>query len=201
MGYLIEVDASWLARGIPFAATTEELRDAWTKLAQVFLGQQEFQRPSGVSLGTVRNSFPRVPLDAQSSTKRPIHVTNDGSWDLSEVHRQLCQVGVLIEALMLLAKRYPGGVVTSLSPTQQPGFDARGSDGTGSEWILEVFGGANVTNNRKVHKDAEKLRKEAVQYRYWACFEDAWGNRKPSTYSFMEVARSDAPPAIILWSV
>jgi hypothetical protein len=97
-------------------------------------------------------------------------------WEFTEVHRQVGQMAVL--ALALRSERLGGAIVSGLSPTQQAGHDASGVlDGGG--WALEVFGGIDVTNNRKRAKDVRTLGAFHGR-RFFACWETAW-RRWPGT--------------------
>jgi hypothetical protein len=100
----------------------------------------------------------------------------------------------MLEALQQVEQRHPHGAITGLSPTQQSGLDATGTDGIRGIWALEVFGGIAVTNNDKARKDAKVLcDKEGLSHRYFACFDDAWQGYKSKTFAFHDLVSSGTP--------
>src|SRR5438045_1248939 len=110
MGYLIEVDTKKLAAGVAFRVAVDALRAAWTSVAQMYVEafpvRGERLNPS---LLDIRRSLPRVssPSTSGSEAARLVWPASTGHWELSEVHRQLCQVGVMVEALQQVEQRHP----------------------------------------------------------------------------------------------
>jgi hypothetical protein len=199
MGYLIEVDAGCLAAGMTFSAAIADLQFAYTHVETAF-GNAAVTHLNG-STAALRCAFPRVQVSDQARGTRSVWA-GGGNWELSEVHRQLCQVAVLIDALTLVAKQHPNGTVTGLSPTQQTGADATGADGNGGIWALEVFGGIDVRNNNKARNDAQSLLDSmGLAHRYFASFDDAWRGYAPSSVTFTLVTTSTGAAPVALRSV
>jgi len=205
MAYLIEVDEKSIGKGLSFTAVIVDLENAWHTLAVLYLeALSKVRQSQEVTLAGIRDSLPRVqlPRAPQESQTPTCGLPAEGEWELSEVHRQLCQVGVLIEAIKLVAIKHNRGSIVGLSPTQQSGSDARGTDDNGAVWVLEAFGGGNVRNNKKAHKDAKALcREPGVAHRYFACFREAWKNYYCAKYEFEIIGESESEPIVQLISV
>lgn len=196
MGYLIVVEPAALQRGLSYHEAIEGLRSSFTAVAEKFVEAFPVRAEPGwgASLGEIRGALPRVQSPTRTADWSPlIYPSSQGDWELSEVHRQLCQVGVLIQSLVFMAQIHPHGAITGLSPTQQDGHDASGPDGAGGTWALEVFGGIDVRNNDKACTDADMLLAKQASHSYFACFAGAWRNYKPTRFSFEELRTGGAP--------
>ncbi len=95
-----------------------------------------------------------------------------GEWDRGEVITNLRQIEILILALRSHVFEHASDVL--VNPTQQAGFDATGMMRE-QPWVLEAFGGANVSNNGKLVADAKSLAsapEDALMF--FACRPSAW---------------------------
>ncbi len=207
MSYLIAVNPNILNKNdISFEQVVIFLQDAWKSVVANYfhaLKNSSFCNYSGAEHTDLRESLPKVIVTGHESLL--FNIEGNQKWELSEVHRQMCQVEVLIEALRLIQKKHPKGKITDLSPTQQSGVDAAGTDRNGKIWVLEAFGGINVRNNGKIGKNvASLMKKTEATHRYFACFGDAWLNydqRERGKFRFEPVADTGPESRVLLKSV
>ena len=141
----------------------------------------------------VRDALPRVLVGAPTFGSMAVAAGGGKGkttkkregWELSEVHRQICQAAVL--AKVLREPPFSTSTIDRISPTQQKGFDAEGHDAHG-EWLLEVYGGVDVNNNDKFRDDVEKLDTERTKRGgntrcFFACWSASVDNTTP-TFKF-----------------
>jgi hypothetical protein len=168
MPYLVDVTGALL--GVDAA---DALEDVFKRVASEAIGLAEPAPIVGSSFDVLRERLDRRTV-AIGDWKHPnaLVSVNGGEWDRGEVVTNLRQIEVLILALRAPILRTATSV--KLNPTQQAGFDAEGVLGK-ARWVLEAFGGVNVTNNNKLVNDAASLRTAPVgTRRFFACRPSAW---------------------------
>jgi len=177
MPYLVEV-----APGMTAIEAVSLLQDAFIQVATEVLDPTNkpfedtlpHQHLQFDRLRTLLNRRDTDISDWLDSTAR-IKV-NGGQWDCGEVETNLRQIEVIVLALRTAQLRQ--SINLRVNPTQQSGFDAEGTQ-DGNRWVLNAYGGVNVTNNGKLVEDAEalSLAKDFKQLLF-ACRPSAWRSQK-----------------------
>lgn len=177
MSYLVEV-----APGVTAIEAVSLLHDAFIQIAtevmdpttKPFDDTLPHQHAQFDRLRTLLNRRDTDIGDWLDSTARV--KVNGGKWDCGEVETNLRQIEVLILALHTAQLRR--SINLRVNPTQQSGFDAEGTL-DGNRWVLEAYGGVNVTNNEKLDDDAESLAAaKDCKLLLFACRPGAWSSRK-----------------------
>lgn len=175
--YLVDVDKALAGAACPAGALSVDLTNVVAHLME-WLEQPALPRHEDKQCA-LEQRLRRLSPKSRVPTQRFGHFfvnPAEREWEFTEVHRQVGQMAVL--AIALRSERLAKAFVSGLSPTQQPGYDASGLLDGGC-WALEVFGGIDVTNNRKRAKDVKTLGAFHGR-RFFACWETAW-RRWPGT--------------------
>ena len=174
--------------GVLLKDVVDELRRVHLHLANAFLahvtqaGKDLVDRllddPHNVERRDVRfyqrlvdAAIPNVPV-ASLEDLSILNVTSK-PWELTELHRNLCQIAVLTEVLQW--ERLADSTDVLLHPTQGTGIaegDANGrrpSKSGSISWVIEAYGGRDVTTNAKLREDVTKLARMDVDEKYFAC--------------------------------
>lgn len=108
---------------------------------------------------------PRIKLSSWSDPSGRLKIPAQ-EWNRFELEMNLRQVEVLI--LALRTRTLAASKTVELNPTQQSGYDAAGILDD-KRWVLEAFGGVDVTNNQKLKKELMALSGAEAQLRFFAC--------------------------------
>ncbi len=142
-------------------------------MAEQVLGPVDQPQSDGPRFDALRKILGQraVDLNEWSDPTKRLNVTA-GKWDRGEVETNLRQIEVII--LALRSAKLRSSATVKINPTQQGGWDAEGISAEGP-WVLEAFGGSNVTNNAKLEKDAAALKGASLGVTgYFACRPEAW---------------------------
>ncbi len=177
MPYLIEVAPGMTAIEAvsllqdAFIQIATEVMDPTSKSFEDTLPHQHLQFDRLRTLLDRRDTDISDWLDSTARIK-----VNGGQWDCGEVETNLRQIEVIVLALRTAQLRQSTNL--RVNPTQQSGFDAEGTQ-DGTRWVLEAYGGINVTNNGKLAEDAETLSSaKDFNLHLYACRPSAWRSRK-----------------------
>jgi hypothetical protein len=92
-------------------------------------------------------------------------------WEITELQRNISQIAVLVEALRL--PELDGSIDVKLHPTQsgdKSECDANGKfEDNSRSWIIEAYGGRDITNNEKIREDVTKLNATKASSKWFVC--------------------------------
>ncbi len=174
MTHLIHVDPLGFDTA---AAAADALQGAFEAIAtELFAPRAHDAAVGGFEAQRLRLAPRKILITAHSHPEKKVLVAAK-QWDRFELEMGLRQAEVLILALRtpILA----AATNVTINPTEQAGADAAG-DGPEGPWVLEVFGGGDVSNNRKLEKNATALLAFGDErQKLFACRRSALGGHRP----------------------
>ena len=151
MTYLVTVDAAGFDTA---GAAADALQEAFEHIARELFAPRPWDGNAIDFAAQRKRLAPRkVLITAHAHAEKKL-VVPAKQWDRFELEMNLRQIEMII--LALRTPMLSASTSVHVSPTQQGGADATGNGPDGA-WVLEVFGGGDVTNNRKLAKDATAL--------------------------------------------
>ena len=193
MSYLVQ-----LSRNATAAESADALEAAFVHLAIELLAPMDKLDPEPRFDSLRKRLDQRVITLSKWRGADGLIETAGGEWDRGEIATNLRQIEIII--LSLRSHVFEEALDVTVNPTQQGGFDATGTLPEGP-WVLEVFGGANVSNNNKLALDAKSLASAPLGTRmFFACRPGAWtwaGRSRAGEYGSFDNVHSDRERVLV----